>query len=60
MINISLCFTDVALELVARYPNLAALKLQDGDSALLAIARKASAFASGSDLNLWESLIYSC
>lgn len=53
-------FLDVALELVARYPNLAALKLQDGDSALLAIARKASAFTSGSDLNLWESLIYSC
>ncbi|KAA8544471.1 hypothetical protein F0562_022489 [Nyssa sinensis] len=51
---------DVALYLVHKYPKLATLKHQNGDSPLKAIATKASAFRSGTCLNFWESLIYSC
>ncbi|KAA8544477.1 hypothetical protein F0562_022483 [Nyssa sinensis] len=50
---------DVALDLIHRYPHWATLKLENGDTPLKAIARKASAFLSGSHLNFWERLIYS-
>ncbi|KAA8544476.1 hypothetical protein F0562_022484 [Nyssa sinensis] len=53
-------FLDVALDLVQQYPSLATLKDDSGDTPLNAIARKASAFPSGTPLNYWERLIYSC
>ncbi|KAK2995707.1 hypothetical protein RJ640_020173 [Escallonia rubra] len=44
-------FFDVAMSLVQHYPELVTLKLENGDYALKAIARKASAFPSGSALS---------
>ncbi|CAK9138513.1 unnamed protein product [Ilex paraguariensis] len=52
-------FFDVALDLVQHYPSMGTMKLKNGDSGLKAIARKASAFPSGSCLSFWERLIYS-
>ncbi|KAF7143131.1 hypothetical protein RHSIM_Rhsim05G0147100 [Rhododendron simsii] len=51
---------DVALELVQRYPQAAKSKDDDNMCALGEIARKASAFPSGSRLKFWERVIYCC
>ncbi|KAK3022807.1 hypothetical protein RJ639_047056 [Escallonia herrerae] len=51
-------FFDVAMSLVQHYPELATFKLENGNYALKAIARKASAFPSGSGLSLWQRFIY--
>ena len=53
-------FTDVALDFVRRKPHLVTLKLDNGDSVLKAMARKSSAFPSGTPLNLWQHILYSC
>ncbi|KAA8544475.1 hypothetical protein F0562_022485 [Nyssa sinensis] len=53
-------FLDMALDLVQHHPSLATLKADNGDTPLKAIARMASAFPSGTRLNYWERLIYSC
>ncbi|XP_058216907.1 uncharacterized protein LOC131327792 [Rhododendron vialii] len=50
---------DVALQLVQRYPQVATLKY-DNMCALGEIARKASAFPSGSRLKFWQRVIYCC
>ncbi|KAM7473579.1 hypothetical protein LguiB_020822 [Lonicera macranthoides] len=52
-------FFDVALDLVRRYPHLVKLKLDNGDSVLKAMARKSSAFPSGTPLSLWQRILYS-
>ncbi|XP_059635950.1 uncharacterized protein LOC132278154 [Cornus florida] len=49
---------DVALDLVHHHPNLATLKLENVDYPLKALARKASAFPSGCQLNFWQRFIY--
>ncbi|KAM7473577.1 hypothetical protein LguiB_020820 [Lonicera macranthoides] len=53
-------FFDVALDLVRCYPRLVTLKLDNGDSVLKAMARKSSAFPSGTSLSLWQRILYSC
>lgn len=53
-------FTDVALDLVRCFPHLVTLKLENGDSLLKAMARKSSAFPSGTPLSLWQRILYSC
>ncbi|KAJ0687627.1 putative ankyrin repeat-containing domain, PGG domain, retrotransposon Copia-like protein [Helianthus annuus] len=52
-------YFDIALDLVARYPDLATTIPSDNvDAPLMAIARKADAFESGCRLNFFDSLIY--
>ncbi|KAM7469242.1 hypothetical protein LguiA_007425 [Lonicera macranthoides] len=51
---------NVALDLVRCYPHLVTLKLVNGDSVLKAMARKSSAFPSGTSLSLWQRILYSC
>ncbi|KAI3743626.1 hypothetical protein L1987_61336 [Smallanthus sonchifolius] len=52
-------YFDIALDLVTKYPELATTIPSDNvDAPLMAIARKADAFASGCRLNFFDSLIY--
>ncbi|XP_059634704.1 uncharacterized protein LOC132277027 isoform X2 [Cornus florida] len=53
-------FYDVALHLVRLYPRLATLRSSAGNTALSMLAGKPSAFPSGSRLNFWQRVIYSC
>ncbi|GFS33770.1 ankyrin repeat family protein [Actinidia rufa] len=64
-------FFDVALDLIHRYPKLATTRIQlkkpadtkvraGPTSALANLAMKVSAFPSGSRLNFWQWIIYSC
>ncbi|KAK3040678.1 hypothetical protein RJ639_028374 [Escallonia herrerae] len=51
---------DVALDVIQRYPELALDRDENGDTALHVLARKPSAFLSGSQLGIFERCIYSC
>ncbi|KAE9447477.1 hypothetical protein C3L33_20625, partial [Rhododendron williamsianum] len=51
-------FYDVALNLVQRYPQVAKSTDQSKFSAMEIIAKKASAFPSGTRLNFWQRIIY--
>lgn len=51
---------DVALDIIQRYPELAIARDGNGDTALHVLARKPSAFYSGSQLGIWQRCIYSC
>ncbi|KAJ4976551.1 hypothetical protein NE237_001657 [Protea cynaroides] len=51
---------DVALFLLKKYPSLAIARDGHGETALHALARKPSAFASGRHFGLWQRFIYSC
>nr|GMC50081.1 ankyrin repeat-containing protein ITN1-like [Ipomoea batatas] len=53
-------FYDVALDLLLRHPQLASTVSPGGNTSLSIIAQKPSSFPSGSCLNLWQKLIYSC
>ncbi|XP_059634711.1 uncharacterized protein LOC132277028 isoform X2 [Cornus florida] len=53
-------FYDVALDLLRRYPKLATTVSRGGNTPLSIIAGKPSAFPSGSCLNFWQRLVYSC
>ncbi|KAE9448144.1 hypothetical protein C3L33_19958, partial [Rhododendron williamsianum] len=53
-------FFDVALNLVQRYTQAAKSKVDGNEYALARIARKPSAFPSGSGLNFWQHIIYCC
>ncbi|PSS02020.1 Ankyrin repeat-containing protein [Actinidia chinensis var. chinensis] len=53
-------FYDVALDLIHRYPELAISKRDNGNVALTTLVGTASAFPSGSHLNCWQRIIYSC
>ncbi|XP_058216516.1 uncharacterized protein LOC131327398 isoform X1 [Rhododendron vialii] len=55
---ISSGFYDVALNLVEHYPQLAKSKDDHNECFLQCIARKGSAFPSGSHLNFWQRVIY--
>uniref|UniRef100_A0A5B6YR97 PGG domain-containing protein n=1 Tax=Davidia involucrata TaxID=16924 RepID=A0A5B6YR97_DAVIN len=50
----------VALHLIQRHPQLALARDGNGDTALHVLARKPSAFPSGSQLGVWQRCIYSC
>ncbi|XP_073278696.1 uncharacterized protein [Primulina huaijiensis] len=52
-------YIDVALYLVQKYPNLAALKNQFGTDALYELARSGSVFESGANFSWWRKWIYS-
>ncbi|KAH7836419.1 hypothetical protein Vadar_001052 [Vaccinium darrowii] len=52
-------YYDIALDLVERYPELAFAKQEtDDDCGLKALARKVSAFKSGSHYKWWQRLLY--
>ncbi|KAG5517419.1 hypothetical protein RHGRI_037978 [Rhododendron griersonianum] len=52
-------YYDIALYLVEKYPSLATTKKKEnGDCGLKALARKVSAFKSGSDHQWWQRIIY--
>ncbi|XP_058191698.1 uncharacterized protein LOC131308721 isoform X2 [Rhododendron vialii] len=51
---------DIALNVVDRYPHLATLRTPNKNCALARIATKVSSFPSGSHLNFWQRIIYSC
>ncbi|KAJ4975625.1 hypothetical protein NE237_000731 [Protea cynaroides] len=51
---------DVALLLLMKYPSLATARDGNEETALHALARKPSAFASGCRFGLWQRFIYSC
>nr|GMC55868.1 protein ACCELERATED CELL DEATH 6-like [Ipomoea batatas] len=53
-------FYDVALDLLLRHPQLASTVSPGGNTSLSIIAQKPSSFPSGSCLNFWQKLIYSC
>ncbi|ESR61923.1 hypothetical protein CICLE_v10014428mg [Citrus x clementina] len=50
---------DVALDLIQHHPQLAMARDGNGETALHVLARKPSAFASGSQLRFWRRCIYS-
>ncbi|KAK3188907.1 hypothetical protein Dsin_028468 [Dipteronia sinensis] len=50
---------DVALDLIQHHPTLAVARDGNGETALHVLARKPSAFDSGSQLGIWRSCIYS-
>ncbi|KAG5520861.1 hypothetical protein RHGRI_033436 [Rhododendron griersonianum] len=50
--------TDIASDLVIRYPRLATLTRANGDFGLKVLARKVSAFKSGSNHQGWQDIIY--
>uniref|UniRef100_A0A5B7BBL7 PGG domain-containing protein n=1 Tax=Davidia involucrata TaxID=16924 RepID=A0A5B7BBL7_DAVIN len=50
---------DIALELLSQFKSLADSEDTGGASALMALAKKASAFPSGSQLTFWQRWIYS-
>ncbi|XP_059657226.1 uncharacterized protein LOC132303809 isoform X2 [Cornus florida] len=52
--------SDVALDMIQRYPGLAISRDGNGDTALHVLSRKPAAFFSGSQLGLWQRCIYSC
>ncbi|XP_075475508.1 uncharacterized protein LOC142506209 isoform X2 [Primulina tabacum] len=52
-------YIDVALYLVQKYRNLAALKNQSGTDALYELARSGSVFESGANFSWWRRWIYS-
>ncbi|XP_042487981.1 uncharacterized protein LOC122068154 isoform X2 [Macadamia integrifolia] len=51
---------DVALDLLNKYPSLAIARDGNGETALHALARKPSAFASGCNFGVWQRFIYLC
>ncbi|KAF7142952.1 hypothetical protein RHSIM_Rhsim05G0008000 [Rhododendron simsii] len=52
-------YSDLALDLVHRYPQLAVSQaFNDDDCGLGAIARQVNAFRSGTHLNFWERIVY--
>ncbi|WCJ31599.1 Ankyrin repeat family protein [Euphorbia peplus] len=51
---------DIALDLLQRYPELAFDQDSDKDTALDMLAKKHSAFFSGTTLALWQTWVYSC
>ncbi|KAK9268295.1 hypothetical protein L1049_010738 [Liquidambar formosana] len=50
---------DVALDIILHHPELATARDANGDTALHVLARKPSAFYSGSKLGIWQRCIYS-
>lgn len=52
--------TDIALHLLKHYPDLSFTKDCYGNYTVRMLARKPSAFLSGSKLLFWERWIYSC
>ncbi|XP_043690034.1 ankyrin repeat-containing protein ITN1-like isoform X2 [Telopea speciosissima] len=60
MTTITTDLFDVALYLLKKYPLLAIARDENGETALHALARKPSAFASGCHFGVWQSFIYSC
>ncbi|PIN24768.1 hypothetical protein CDL12_02492 [Handroanthus impetiginosus] len=53
-------FYDLALYIVQLYPSLATLKSPAGNTALIMIAEKPSAFLRRSSLSFWQRLMHSC
>ncbi|XP_058193374.1 uncharacterized protein LOC131310399 isoform X3 [Rhododendron vialii] len=51
-------YYDIALNLVEKYPSLATSIRPDGDCGLKALAKKVSAFKSGSNHRWWQRIIY--
>ncbi|GFS33772.1 ankyrin repeat family protein [Actinidia rufa] len=61
MYTMEIGFYDVALDLIRRNPELATSKIPPlGNIALTILAVTTSAFPSGSPLNFWQRIIYSC
>ncbi|KAA8549838.1 hypothetical protein F0562_001522 [Nyssa sinensis] len=58
LINPPLYFTDFALYILGRHPHLAIRYDRNRETPLHVLARKPSAFASGSRLGIWERGIY--